>query len=48
MTEDADIIIIGYAVASRICRTAVQKARKKGIKVGLLRPITLWPFQLRE
>jgi len=43
-TDDAEIILIAYAVASRICRTVVDIARNKGIKAGLLRPITLWPF----
>ncbi|HPZ07983.1 MAG TPA: 3-methyl-2-oxobutanoate dehydrogenase subunit VorB [Candidatus Eremiobacteraeota bacterium] len=42
--EDAEIVLIGYAVISRILRTVVDEARKDGLKVGLLRPITLWPF----
>ncbi|MCL1847851.1 MAG: 3-methyl-2-oxobutanoate dehydrogenase subunit VorB [Coriobacteriia bacterium] len=44
MTEDADVVLVAYGAASRIARSAVGKARKLGIKVGLIRPITLWPF----
>jgi len=44
LTEDADIIIVSYGITSRICRTAVGMAREKGIKVGMVRPITLWPY----
>ena len=43
-TKDADLIIVAYGIAARICKGAVLKARKSGLKVGLLRPITLWPF----
>ena len=44
LTEDADIIIVAYGTSSRISRSAIDKARKEGIKVGMIRPITLWPF----
>ncbi|MFY9381514.1 MAG: 3-methyl-2-oxobutanoate dehydrogenase subunit VorB [Eubacteriales bacterium] len=44
MTDDADIICVAFGIASRICKSAVTAAREKGIKAGLLRPITLWPF----
>jgi 2-oxoglutarate ferredoxin oxidoreductase subunit alpha len=44
LTDDADIVIVAFGAASRIARTAIRRARDKGIKVGLLRPITLWPF----
>ena len=44
MLEDAEIIIIAYGISSRIARSAVKLARKNGIKAGLLRPKTLWPF----
>lgn len=44
MVEDADIIILAYGSASRSAREAVDMARKKGIKAGLIRPITIWPF----
>lgn len=43
-TEDADIIAVGYGIVSRILKGAVDEARDTGLKVGLLRPITLWPF----
>jgi len=48
MTEDASIILVSYGISSRICRSAVDKARKEGIKVGLFRPITLFPFPSKE
>jgi 2-oxoglutarate ferredoxin oxidoreductase subunit alpha len=44
MTEDAEIIITAYGISSRIAKSAVKLARKNGIKAGLLRPKTLWPF----
>jgi pyruvate/2-oxoacid:ferredoxin oxidoreductase alpha subunit len=47
-TDDAEIITIGYGIVSRILKTAVDQARARGIKVGLFRPITLWPFPARE
>ncbi len=43
-TEDADLVVVGYGIVSRVLRSAVDEARKRGIKVGLFRPITLWPF----
>lgn len=42
--DDADVVIVAYGISSRISLTAVQKGREQGIKVGILRPITLWPF----
>jgi pyruvate/2-oxoacid:ferredoxin oxidoreductase alpha subunit len=47
-TCDADIITIGYGIVARILKTAVDRARERGIKAGLLRPISLWPFPTRE
>lgn len=44
MCEDADIIIAAYGTIARVAKSAVLKAREKGIKVGVIRPITLWPF----
>ena len=44
MTDDADIILVAYGATSRICRNAITQARAEGVKAGLLRPITLWPF----
>ncbi len=43
-TEDAELLVIGYGTAGRIAHTAVEAARASGLKVGLLRPQTLWPF----
>jgi 2-oxoglutarate ferredoxin oxidoreductase subunit alpha len=44
LTNDADFIIVAYGAASRIARSAINKARDEGIKVGLVRPLTLWPY----
>jgi 2-oxoglutarate ferredoxin oxidoreductase subunit alpha len=44
MTEDADVVIWAYGSTSRSARYAVNELRKEGIKAGLFRPITLWPF----
>lgn len=43
-TKDAEYLFVAYGTSSRICQKAIQLARAKGIKVGLLRPITLFPF----
>lgn len=43
-TEDAELVLVSYGITSRIVRTAVEKARQEGLKVGLFRPISLWPF----
>ena len=43
-TEDADILFVAYGLSSRICQKSIELAREKGIKLGLLRPITLYPF----
>ena len=43
-TEDAEILLVAYGSSARICQKVVQLGREAGIKVGLLRPITLWPF----
>jgi 2-oxoglutarate/2-oxoacid ferredoxin oxidoreductase subunit alpha len=42
--DDADYLFISYGSSSRICQKAMQLARKEGIKIGLIRPITLYPF----
>jgi 2-oxoglutarate ferredoxin oxidoreductase subunit alpha len=42
--EDAEVVIFSYGISSRVCIPALQKSRKEGIKVGLLRPIICWPF----
>lgn len=43
-TEDAELVLVAYGTMGRICRTVVRRARKEGLRVGLFRPITLWPF----
>jgi 2-oxoglutarate ferredoxin oxidoreductase subunit alpha len=43
-TDDADYILVAYGSVARICMNAMEEARAKGIKVGLIRPITLFPF----
>ena len=48
MTEDADIVLVAFGASARVTLSAVKKAREKGIKAGLLRPITLWPFPKKE
>ncbi|MDR0898023.1 MAG: 3-methyl-2-oxobutanoate dehydrogenase subunit VorB [Oscillospiraceae bacterium] len=42
--EDAEIIVVAYGAAARIAQNAVDAARENGVRAGLLRPITLWPF----
>jgi 2-oxoglutarate ferredoxin oxidoreductase subunit alpha len=42
--EDADVVVVAYGVAARIVVSAVERVREEGIKVGWIRPITLWPF----
>lgn len=44
MTDDADIVIVAYGITARIAKSAVNRLRNDGIKAGLLRPITLWPY----
>lgn len=44
MTEDADYILVAFGAIARICLKAIEEARARGIRIGLIRPITLWPF----
>ncbi len=46
--DDADIIISAYGLSSRICKKVVDLGREQGLKIGLLRPITLWPFPSKK
>lgn len=48
LTEDAEILLVAYGASARVVRSAVNSAREQGIKAGLLRPITLWPFPKKE
>ena len=43
-TEDADYLIVAFGSIARICLKAIEDAREAGLKIGMLRPITLWPF----
>jgi 2-oxoisovalerate ferredoxin oxidoreductase alpha subunit len=47
-TEDAEIVLVGYGIVGRILKAVTAEAREMGIKVGLLRPITLYPFPVAE
>jgi 2-oxoglutarate ferredoxin oxidoreductase subunit alpha len=44
LLSDAEIVLVAYGTTSRIARSAMRRCRERGIKVGMLRPITLWPF----
>jgi len=46
-TEDAEILLVGYGIVSRVLRSAVESLRKDGVKAGLFRPISLWPYPTR-
>jgi 2-oxoglutarate ferredoxin oxidoreductase subunit alpha len=48
LIDDAELVLVAYGATSRICRSAINEARIMGHKVGLLRPITLWPFPARQ
>jgi len=48
MIDDAEIVLVSYGISSRIAKSAVDVARKEGIKAGLFRPITLYPFPEKE
>lgn len=44
LLNDADIVLVAYGSMARVCQSAVMLARKEGIRAGMIRPITLWPF----
>ncbi len=44
LTDDAEYLIVGFGTCGRIAKSTVQMARKEGIKLGVIRPISLWPF----
>ena len=44
MMEDAEYCVVAFGIASRVAKNAIVEARKQGVKVGLVRPITVWPF----
>ena len=43
-TEDAEVLLVGYGIVSRVLRSTVDLAREQGVRAGLFRPISLWPF----
>ncbi|MEO8461624.1 MAG: 3-methyl-2-oxobutanoate dehydrogenase subunit VorB [Chloroflexota bacterium] len=44
MLEDAELVVVAYGTAARVARTAIRRARDGGLRVGLFRPVSLWPF----
>ncbi len=48
LTEDAEVLVVAYGISSRIARAAVEIARAEGVRVGLLRPISLYPFPTKR
>ncbi len=48
MMDDAEICVAAFGIASRVSKNAINEARKQGIKVGMIRPITLWPFPEKQ
>ena len=44
LVDDAEYVVVAYGASARIAKAAVRQAREEGVKVGLIRPITLWPF----
>ena len=44
LLDDAEVLVVAYGTAARVARTAMRRAREEGIRVGLFRPVTLWPF----
>ena len=47
MMEDAEICVAAFGIAARVAKSAINEARKEGIKVGMIRPITVWPFPVK-
>jgi len=43
-TEDAEVLLVGYGIVSRVLLSTIEALRKEGLKAGLFRPITLWPY----
>ena len=48
LVEDAELIVVAFGIAARIAKGAIKNARAEGLKIGMLRPITLWPFPTDE
>jgi pyruvate/2-oxoacid:ferredoxin oxidoreductase alpha subunit len=47
-TEDAEVLLVGYGIVSRVLLSTVEALRREGVKAGLFRPITLWPYPSKE
>ncbi|MBO2516136.1 MAG: 3-methyl-2-oxobutanoate dehydrogenase subunit VorB [Clostridiales bacterium] len=48
LMDDAEICVVAFGIAARVAKNAITEARRQGIKVGLVRPITLWPFPVND
>ena len=48
LVEDAELVVVAFGIAARIAKGAIKNARAEGLKVGMFRPITLWPFPSEE
>lgn len=48
LTDDAEVVLVAFGASARVARSAVNMAREQGIKAGLVRPITLWPYPVEE
>ncbi len=48
MVDDAEIVVVAYGIVSRVLRSTIRLARAEGIKVGMVRPISLWPFPKKQ
>jgi 2-oxoglutarate/2-oxoacid ferredoxin oxidoreductase subunit alpha len=48
LVEDAQLIVVAFGIAARIAKGAIKTVRREGLKVGLLRPVTLWPFPTQK
>lgn len=46
--DDAELVVVAYGTAARVARTAINRVRATGLRAGLFRPISLWPFPSRE
>ena len=44
MVDDAELVLVAYGISSRVCKSAVRRARESGMKLGLIRPISVWPY----
>lgn len=45
--DDAKLMVVAFGIAARIAKGAIKRMRDEGLKVGLIRPISLWPFPIR-